>query len=143
MQLGKHALRTWSVAQPTVTMSSAKAEFQAMVEGATRGIGLSGMLGDLGLVIGVFELHTHSSAGMSLASRRGPAKIRHISVRELWLQEVVKEGKVRLMKIGGEINPADLLTKYFEMATIKRSSDVFGMQVGTQPPASAQGECWW
>ena len=137
VQLGKHTLRTWSATQAMVAMSSAEAEFYAMVEGATRGIGLSGMLEELGLVTGGVELHTDSSAAKSFASRRGVGKIRHISVKELWLQEAVKEGKVRLRKIGGEVNPADLMTKYLEMVTIKRLSGIFGVQVQV-----GEGECW-
>ncbi len=48
------------------------------------------MLGEMGLTIASIGLHTDSSSAKSFASRRGTGKIRHISVKELWLQEVVK-----------------------------------------------------
>ena len=35
--------------------------------------------------------------------------MRHIEVKELWLQAAVKEAKVKLHKIAGESNPADRL----------------------------------
>ncbi len=80
-----------------------------MVEGATGGIGLRAMLGEMGLTIASIGLHTVSSAAKPFASRRGTGKIRLISVKELWLQEVVKNRLVRFFKIGGEVNLADML----------------------------------
>ena len=40
MMKGKHLLRTWSSTQPSIAMSSAEAEYYALVEGATRSLGL-------------------------------------------------------------------------------------------------------
>jgi hypothetical protein len=37
--------------------------------------------------------------------------VRHLEVRFLWLQEVVRKGRVTIRKIPGEKNPADILTK--------------------------------
>ncbi len=54
----------------------------AVVEGATRGIGLRSMFGDMGVTIASIGLHTDSSAAKSFASRRGTGEIRHISVKE-------------------------------------------------------------
>ena len=34
-----------------------------------------------------------------------------MEVKFLWLQEVVKAGRVRLRKVDGQRNPADVLTK--------------------------------
>ena len=39
-------------------------------------------------------------------------KVRHIDVALLWLQDVVRKGRIGLQKIAGKNNPADLLTKY-------------------------------
>jgi hypothetical protein len=87
-RLGKHTLRTWSTTQPTVAMSSAEAEYYEMTEGATHGIGLCGMLGEMGVNVSGVALYTDSSAAKSFASRRGVGKLRHICLKELWLQEV-------------------------------------------------------
>ena len=56
--LGKHLLRTWSAIQATIAFSSAEAEFYALVEGATRGIGLQAVLEELGVPTSVVELLT-------------------------------------------------------------------------------------
>ena len=38
-------------------------------------------------------------------------KIRHSEIRDLWLQKEVNEGKVKVSKVKGTENPADLMTK--------------------------------
>ena len=37
--------------------------------------------------------------------------MKHIEIRDWWLQQEVREGKVELQKIPGLENPADLMTK--------------------------------
>lgn len=82
-----------------------------MVEGATRGIGLKTMLGDLGTEVGVLVMATDSSAAKSFASQRGLKKMWHVEAKELWLQEAVCRGKIKLLKVDGVKNPADVFTK--------------------------------
>ena len=59
----------------------------------------------------VVYLGTDSSAAKSFVSRRGLGKMRHIEIRDLWLQKEAKEGKAIVHKIPGTENPADLMTK--------------------------------
>ena len=59
--LGGHALKSWSGTQATVAMSSAEAEYYALVEGAVRGLGLESMMRELGIDVSVL-LATDSSA---------------------------------------------------------------------------------
>ena len=58
------------------------------------------------------ELFTDASAAKSFASRKGLGRQHHVDTRYLWLQEEVASGRVRLGKVRGELNPADVLTKY-------------------------------
>ena len=122
-------MKTWSITQPTIAMSSAEAELYAMTEGATRGMGLRTMLDEMGVHIETLHLYSDSSAAKSFAFRRGLGKMRHIEVKELWLQAAVKEAKVKLHKVDGEMNPADLLTKYMDLARLCRLSELLGLQV--------------
>ena len=55
-------------------------------------------------------LGTDSSAAKSFVSGRGLGRMRHIEVRDLWLQKEVLKGAVEVRKIPGETNPADLMT---------------------------------
>jgi hypothetical protein len=138
LRLGHHVLRAWSSTQPTVALSSAEAEFYAMVEGATRGIGFKTMLGELGVTSGAVELYTDSSAAKSFASRRGLGKLRHICIKDLWLQEEVKVGRIRLQKVQGEYNPADLLTKYLDISRICSLCRLVDVHVGVKPRGSVE-----
>jgi len=62
---------------------------------------------------------TDSSAAKSFVSRRGLGKMKHIEIRDLWLQEEVLEGLVEVLKVRGTENPADLMTKYLNITDIK------------------------
>ena len=44
--------------------------------------------------------------------------MRHIEIRDLWLQKEVLEGKVLVSKILGTENPADLMTKLLSLKDI-------------------------
>ena len=37
--------------------------------------------------------------------------MRHLEIRDLWLQKEVVDGKLEVSKIAGDRNPADLMTK--------------------------------
>ena len=65
---------------------------------------------DLGFELGV-RLCTDSSAALSMCSRIGVGKLRHVAVKSLWLQQAVADGSVGITKISGIFNPADVLTK--------------------------------
>ena len=44
--------------------------------------------------------------------------MRHSEVRELWLQEEVRLGRVRVERVAGKENPADLMTKYLRTGEV-------------------------
>ena len=54
---------------------------------------------------------TDSTAGRGIAHRKGCGKVKHLSIRELWLQDFVQEGKVRIVKEPTKTNIADVGTK--------------------------------
>ena len=76
-------------------MSSVEAEYYAMVEAATRAMGVKSLTEELG-VRAEITLFTDSSGAKSFSSRRGAGKVRHIEVKWLWLQEAVRAGRVTL-----------------------------------------------
>ena len=119
--LGEHCIKTWSASQGAIALSSAEAEFYGMIEGVTRAKGLLSLARELGfedLPI-VVHLGTDSSAAKSFVSRRGLGRMRHLEIRDLWLQEEVREGKVVVNKILGTENPADLMTKILSLGILR------------------------
>ena len=111
--IGGHCGKTWCSTQGAWALSSAEAELYGMMEGATRAKGLLTLAGEMGFedLSTVVHLGTDSAAAKSFVSRRGLGKMRHIEIRDLWLQNEVREGKVVVHKIPGTENPADLMTK--------------------------------
>ena len=110
VQLGNHTLKTWSLTQAVIALSSGEAEYYGLVKDASFGIGIRNMLADFGVTTQV-ELLTDASAAKGIASRKGIGKVRHIEVNQLWLQDKVRTGEVQVVKVKGDKNTADALTK--------------------------------
>ena len=64
------------------------------------------------------HLYTDSSAAMGMVARKGMGTVRHIEVGELWIQDAVRNNVLKVNKVKGEDNPADILTKYIEQGQI-------------------------
>ena len=67
------------------------------------------MYRDLGISVGI-NAYVDASAAVGIACRRGLGKVRHIELDQLWLQDQVARGRVRVFKVPGEKNLADSLT---------------------------------
>ena len=115
--LGKHCLATKCKHQSVIALSSGEAEFYAGVSGIARAIGLRQLLADwvvdVRIVVG-----TDSSAGLSLTTRFGLGRAKHINTQYLWAQDVVARGEVRVIKVPTEENTADLFTKHLSESRI-------------------------
>ena len=109
-------------------MSSAEAEYYALVEGAVRALGLQSMMRELGIEVDVV-LATDSSAAKSFSSQRGLGRMRHIEVKNLWLQEAVCRGRIKIVKISGKENPADIFTKYHGSQDIQERCNHLNIEV--------------
>ena len=108
--LGGVAVKHWSRSQRSRALSVGEAEYYALVTGSAEGLGLKSLMEDLGWDVGV-KVWTDSSTAQSVASRRGLGKLRHVELRYLWVQEMVRRGRLVLGKIWGPRNIADHLTK--------------------------------
>ena len=77
------------------------------------GLGMKGLMEDLGVLVEV-QVSTDSSTAKSITARRAAGRVRHIEVRELWVQDRVAKGELRIVKARGEDNVADGLTKHVD-----------------------------
>jgi len=107
---GGGILKSWSSTQATVALSSGEAEYYAVVKAAAEGLGVMALMADLGIE-GRVRLWVDSSAAKSISSRVGLGKLRHLEVKYLWVQQLVKKKRITIHKVRGEFNPADWLTK--------------------------------
>ena len=70
-------------------------------------MGVQAFAKDLGRVVPI-----DSSAALSITSRTGLGKAKHIVFRYLWLQEAVRNNKLTVEKIPWGTNSSDLGTKH-------------------------------
>ena len=57
-----------------------------MVRGCSIGIGIRGLLEDMGVRMRI-RASTDSSAAVGISKRRGLGKVRHLELNQLWLQD--------------------------------------------------------
>ena len=108
---GSHCLKTWSKTQALVAKSSGEAELYAVVRGATEALRMATLAKDLGRTMSV-RLHIDALAAKGMIERKGLSKVRHLDVNVLWLQEQCARKVLPIVKVPGEDNPADLMTKH-------------------------------
>ena len=82
-----------------------------MVKASTEGLGLRGMLKELGAKVEL-EVETDSSATKGITARSGNGKLKHLEVGSLWVQEKASSGEIRFRKIPRSDNCADLLAHH-------------------------------
>ena len=77
------------------------------------------------------ELLGVSSANDGIIKRAGCGKVKHLSVRQLWLQEQSGAGELWYTKIPRLDNPSDVLTHHFT----KAEADMHYSKLGVSRPA--------
>ena len=107
---GLHLIEVSCGRQSVVALSSAEAEFYAMTRGAASGLQTIQIYQGSGLSI-TLVLKCDSSAARGIASRNGSGKVKHLHIRELWLQSYVRSGSIKLEKVDTLFNLADIATK--------------------------------
>ena len=107
---GRHLIETSCARQSVVALSSGEAEYYALTRGVAAGL-MSQQVWEVMNFKLPLVARTDSSAGKGIASRVGVGKVKHLSLRELWLQDVVQQGRVVIRKEPTKTNVADLGTK--------------------------------
>ena len=110
MMLGSHLVKSWSSTQSVIALSSGESEYYGLVSGISQGLGEKAMLADWDISVDV-QLWMDATAGIAIGSRRGLGRVKHIDTVFLWVQEVVRQGRVRIGKKDTKEMLADMLTK--------------------------------
>ena len=116
---GSHLIKHWSTTQTTVALSSAEAELTGICKGASQGLGLQSLAGDLGLKWSL-RVATDAAAAVGICRRRGLGKIRHLATADLWVQDRVKKKDFELLRVPGVSNPSDILTKHVDRTILDK-----------------------
>ena len=111
-KFGEHLLIDSNCArQSVVALSSGEAEYYSMTRGGATGLMSKQIWEGLGFGNLPLVLDIDSTAAKGVASRAGVGKLKHLAIKELWLQDRVRSGKIRIRKVGTEKHWADIGTK--------------------------------
>ena len=113
---GGHLVDSWVASHQVRALSSGEAELYGIVDGSARGIFTKHMYEEMGRNINI-DVETDSTAAIGMCSRTGVGKTRHIQVRWLWIHDAIRDKVVRLRKVSGTENVADMGTKYLDGPT--------------------------
>ena len=104
------AVKHWSSTQGSVALSVGEAEYYALIKAAAEGLGLVALGRDLGYTFKL-RVHVDSDTAKAISSRLGLGKVRHMEVKYLWAQEAHRSKRFEVVKVRGDQNPSDVLTK--------------------------------
>ena len=98
IMLGHHMIKSWSTTQTVIALSLGEAEYYSMVKGGSVGLGVQAMLTEIGVPLNLV-LKCDASAAVGIVMRRGLGRVRHIDLSQLWLQEKVAQGGLKVHKV--------------------------------------------
>ena len=107
---GSHLIKCWAKGQHVIALSSGEAELYACVRASSEAIGLKSVMKDMGIEVTV-EVHVDANAAIGMIMKEGLSGVRHIDTQYLWVQESVRDGRIKVKKVDGQLNPADMFTK--------------------------------
>ena len=112
---GAHVITHWARTQQLIALSSAEAELNASVKAAQEGMSLVHLEEEFGRQV-IVRLLGDSSANYGIIQRQGSGKVKHLSVRQLWIQQQAELGVCIHTKIPRAQNSADMLTHHWTRA---------------------------
>ena len=134
---GKCCLSHWSKTQAVIALSSGEAELNALTKGLSESLEAFHLLeeGSLHLKRGII-LCTDSTAASGTAHRWGAGRIKHLELRQLWIQQYVSTGKVKVHKVPRADNPSDTLTHAYGPDAVEQFR-LCGFTFGQPAPTGA------
>ena len=114
----------WSSKQTSIATSSGDAESRALATGVTRGLQLQHIAEELHIQTPPsLAVYADADAAIGFAKHNGGAtRMKHIDIREAWVQEIRDNQKITILKIAGRKNPADFFTKVMAKTEFDRAS---------------------
>ena len=106
--------------QKVVSLSSAESETYAAASATMDAILISTIFSFLLQLNILMCLYLDSSAApRGILARKGVGRLRHLSCRVLWLQDLVMEKRLLVRAVMGALNPADVATKRLSAARLE------------------------
>jgi len=127
LRLQGFVLGWWSRTQQVIAQSTCEAELLAMNLGACEGRYVQQLLGEMNIKAKI-TLMSDSQSACRTTGKRGPGRMRHLDIKELWLQSEVRDGHIEVKHVPGDTNPADLLTKQLPAKKLDQMLELVGMR---------------
>ena len=140
---GRHLIAHWSSTQSTVALSSGEAELNSIIKGSIETLGLSHIMNEINLINENNEINTiktDSSAAKGICTRLGSGKMKHLEVKQLWVQEVVHNKRLKIDKVPRAENPSDLMTHHWVQADAVHHLPAIGVLDGKGEQEGSRGE---
>ena len=118
-----HHIKSWSKTMPVLALSSGESELAAVTKGASEGLGFQSSLKDFQHNASVV-LKSDATAAIGICRREGLGRIRQLATADLWVQQLVRRGRVKLEKWPGTQNPSDMGTKHLCREDIMKYLDI-------------------
>ena len=117
---GDHLVDLSISKQEPLALSSGEAEFLAIVKGCSMGKQTIQICEGLGMPVSL-EILSDSSAARGMCQRQGTgSKVRHMAMKDLWVQEFFRKNEAELKKVLTDDNWADIGTKYLDRARLEK-----------------------
>lgn len=99
-----------------------------MGSGACEALGVKSFVEELPYDIELkVKMRSDSAAALSSQARLGLGKLKHLHLKHMFLQGLLREGRSVMEKISRMENNSDLGTKYLERAVFEKHRDAVGL----------------
>ena len=127
--------------QDSVALSSGEAELKSSCKGTAEALGVRELVRFFNRPqnaiahkfssddSGELSLYTDSAASFGIIKRRGAGPMKHLSVKQLWLQGVYREEGNSVHKIARGDNAADMMCSVSNVAAIRKHLADFGFHL--------------
>ena len=76
-------------------------------------------------------MFSDATAAIGMVRREGLARVRHLAVADLWIQQNVRSGEISVAKIPGVDNPSDMCTKGLDLPSVQKHMGNLGLILAT------------
>ena len=129
-----YLIQWWCSLQSCISLSSGEAELTAAIKGASEGLNMKNLLDEFNHSTDL-KCYMDSSAARGICHRVGVGKLKHLEVKDLWLQEKTQAKQLSVQWIPRKSNPSDFLTHPITKSTeIQNFHEAAGLHIGNASP---------
>ena len=112
---GGHLIHHWSRTQSVISLSSCEAELNAALKMGSELIGLCQTCREQGVLLDAVVIGDCAPL-KGLLERKGNGRVKHLELKQLWLQEKVRAKIIAFVQVPRELNPSDAMTHHWTIA---------------------------